>query len=130
MTTSKLTGREIAASKMLITMLTRKSAEGTTKGEEVRATVAASATSPSTPIYDVRVSINGVELDFHAFEAEIDRQFKDIVQRAAGELLKQTLGDKMDSLMEDVCNTLQVLNKSVQEKASEALGYNPWAESL
>lgn len=79
------------------------------------------------PVYDVRVSINGIELDFRDFAAEVQRQLDDMVVREAGELLKQTVDDKLGNLITDTHDALQRLNEGIQKRAAEMLGYNLWS---
>lgn len=74
------------------------------------------------------MSINGIELDFRDFATEVQRQLDDMVTREAGELLKQTVGDKLDALVADTHESLLRLNEGVQTKAAELLGYNPWKD--
>jgi len=118
----KLTTREVADSLLLISMIANNK-EGRA-GERIRETV--KGLPAGTPVYDVRVSINEIDLDFHDFAGEVQRQLVDMVRREAGELLKQTVGSKMDDLIASTHETLQRLNEGVQQKAADLLGYNPW----
>lgn len=128
--TSKLSTREVTDSRLLMIMIASKRSEKSRTSERVLRTVEAELRDKNAdaPVYDVRVSINGIELDFRDFAAEVQRQLDDMVTREAGELLKQTVGDKLDALVADAHASLQRLNEGVQTKAAELLGYNPWKD--
>ena len=126
----KLTTREVTDSRLLMIMIASRRGEKSRTAERVVQTVEAELRDKNaeTPVYDVRVSINGIELDFRDFAAEVERQLDDMVTREAGVLLKQAVGDKLDDLIADAHEALQRLNDGVQKKASELLGYNPWKD--
>ena len=127
----KLTTREVTDSRLLMIMIASRRGEKSRTAERVVQTVEAELRDKNaeTPVYDVRVSINGIELDFRDFAAEVQRQLDDMVTREAGVLLKQTVGDKLDDLIAEAHESLQRLNEGVQKKASELLGYDPWKEA-
>lgn len=124
----KLTTREVTDSVMLMTMIASNRGEKGRTVERVVQTVEAKLreTGEDMPVYDVRVSINGIDLDFRDFVDLVQRQLDDMVKREAGELLKQTVGDKLDELIFDAHESLRRLNEGIQKKAAELLGYNPW----
>jgi hypothetical protein len=127
----KLSTREVTDSRLLMIMIASRRGEKSRTAERVVQTVEAELRDKNaeTPVYDVRVSINGIELDFRDFAAEVQRQLDDMVTREAGVLLKQTVGDKLDDLIAEAHESLQRLNEGVQKKASELLGYDPWKEA-
>lgn len=126
---TKLTTREVTDSRLIMIMIAGKRGEKSRTAERVVQTVEAELREKNEdmPVYDVRVSINGIELDFRDFADEVQRQLDDMVTREAGELLKQTVGDKLDELIYDAHESLRRLNEGVQKKAAEMLGYNPWS---
>ena len=127
----KLSTREVTDSRLLMIMIASNRSSATSRTvDRVVQTVEAGLREQSadTPVYDVRVSINGIELDFRDFAVEVQRQLDDMVTHEAGELLKQTVGDKLDELIYDARESLKRLNEGVQKKAAELLGYNPWRD--
>lgn len=128
---TKLTTREVTDSKLIMIMIAGRRGEKSRTAERVVQTVDAELRekgSADLPVYDVRVSINGIELDFRDFADEVTRQLDDMVTREAGELLKKTVGDKLDDLIYEAHQSLERLNEGVQKKAAELLGYNPWKD--
>ncbi len=128
---TKLTTREVTDSKLIMIMIAGKRGEKSRTAERVVQTVEAELREKGDadlPVYDVRVSINGIELDFRDFADEVTRQLDDMVTREAGELLKKTVGDKLDDLIYEAHQSLERLNEGVQKKAAELLGYNPWKD--
>lgn len=128
----KLTTREVTDSRMLMIMISQRPGEqafGRTV-ERITRTVETElkAAGRDMPVYDVRVSINGVDLDFRDFASEVQRQLDDMVMREAGELLKQIVSDKLDDLMHEAHESITRLNDGVRKKAAELLGYNPWRD--
>lgn len=119
----KLTTREVADSRLLMIMIAACGGTNNRTVERVIQTVSAELRSKSmdTPVYDVRVSINGIELDFRDFAVEVQRQLDDMVMREAGELLKQAVEDKLGDLITDAHDALQRLNEGIQKKATEML---------
>jgi hypothetical protein len=128
----KLTTREVTDSRLLMIMIASQRGEKSRTAERVVQTGEAElrAKGSDMPVYDVRVTINGVELDFRDFAAEVQRQLDDMVTREAGELLKQTVGGKLDDLVADAHESLRRLNEGVQKKAAEMLGYSPWERDV
>ena len=129
---SKLTTREVTDSRLLMIMIAAGKPSGKSRTvERVVKTVEAElhGKNAELPVYDVRVSINGIDLDFRDFAAEVQRQLDDMVMHQAGELLKQTVGDKLDLLAADAHESLQRLNEGVQKRAADLLGYNPWQDT-
>lgn len=128
--TKKLTTREVTDSHLLMFMIAGSRGEKSRTAERLVQTVEAELRDKGadTPVYDVRVSINGIDLNFRDFITEIQRQLDDMVMRAAGDLLKQTVGDKLDDLIGEATRALRRLNEGVQKKAAEMLGYNPWKD--
>lgn len=131
----KLSTRELTDSRMLMIMISAGPSHGSKTVERVLATVdeelKAKKNEPGgehLPVYDVRVSVNGVELDFREFTAEVTRQLDDMVMREAGKLLKDLIGDKLGTLIEDAYQNLEKLNRGIRQKATELLGYNPWRD--
>ena len=130
-TATKLTTHEVADSLLLMTMIASTRGGKSRTAERIVKTAEAdlrSNNSADAPVYDVRVSINGVELDFRDFAEEVQRQLDDMVMREAGELLKQTVGDKLNDLINDTHTSLKHLHEGVKQKAVELLGYNPWKD--
>lgn len=128
---TKLTTREVTDSKLIMIMIAGKRGEKSHTAARVVQTVEAELREKGDadlPVYDVRVSINGIELDFRDFADEVTRQLDDMVMREAGELLKKTVGDKLDDLIYEAHQSLERLNEGVQKKAAELLGYNPWKD--
>ena len=125
----KLTTREVTDSRLLMIMIANCGGKNSRTAERVVQTVDAELRGQSAdmPVYDVRVNINGIELDFRDFAAEVQRQLDDMVMREAGELLKQTVDDKLGNLIADTHDSLQRLNEGIQKRAAEMLGYNPWS---
>lgn len=128
--TTKLTTREVTDSRLIMIMIAGKRGEKSRTAERVMQTVETELREKGAdmPIYDVRVSINGIELDFRDFADEVQRQLDDMVMRAAGDLLKQTVGTKLDDLIAEAHDSLERLNDGIQKKATEMLGYNPWSD--
>lgn len=129
---TKLTTREVTDSRLLMFMIAGDRGEKSRTAERVVQTVEAEMRAKGdadAPIYDVRLSINGIDLDFRDFSAEVQRQLDDMVMREAGELLKQTISDKLDTLIESTHEALLQLNEGIQKKATEMLGYNPWKDA-
>lgn len=125
----KLTTREVTDSRLLMIMIASCGGANSRTAERVVQTVEAELRdNPDTPVYDVRVSINGIELDFRDFAMEVQRQLDDMVMREAGELLKQTVEDKLNGVLSDAHASLQRLNEGIRERAVEMLGYNPWSD--
>lgn len=130
---TKLTTSEVTNSRLLMSMIAGKPGEKSRTAERVVQTVDAELRekgSVDLPIYDVRVSINGIELDFRDFTDEVTRQLDTLVMREAGELLKRTVGNQLDDLLRATYESLHRLNEGVQKKATELLGYNPWKDEL
>ena len=125
---TKLTTREVTDSRLIMIMIAGKRGEKSRTAKRVVQTVEAElrAKNEDMPVYDVRVSINGIELDFRDFTDEVQRHLDDMVMREAGELLKQTVGGKLDELIVDVHASLERLTEGVQKKAADLLGYTPW----
>lgn len=115
-TSKKLTAREVADSVMLMTMIAPH------KDKMRLAASALKGGSTEALVYDVRVSVNGIELDFREFAAEIQRQLDDMVRHEAGELVKQVIGRRLDDMVEDSYETLRLFNEGLQKKAYELLG--------
>ena len=83
------------------------------------------AESKDEPKYEVVLTINGVEHDFHAFAemlaATIDRH----VMVAATKLVRETIGTKLVDATESVVNALDDLRLGIRAEAGRLLGFDP-----
>lgn len=120
----KLTTREVVDSRMLMNMIGAG-------GRDTARRIAESVEKPKSgydpksehdPVYDVRVSINGIDLDFRDFAAEIQRQLNTLILDRATKLLDQVIGDRIGQLIEQTTASIQDLNLGIQRKAAELPG--------
>lgn len=72
--------------------------------------------------HDIRVIINGVEVDFVEFAKKVEKQLDSMVAEKAGELLKAKVYDMLEPFHDAVAE----FERGLKKQAADMLGYNPW----
>jgi hypothetical protein len=66
---------------------------------------------------EIKLTVNGVELDFRTTIAELDRQYEDLVKSAAGKLVEEKCKD-----LADLTGIIDAARKDLMRKMKEKLG--------
>ncbi len=124
--TTKLTARQAVDHPFLMTLLSGSRAQRGKLFERVMETVAQQPQEERT--YEVEVRVNGVELDFADFTDEVQRQFDEMVMRAARKLLDEQFADRFSEIS-DQCyaaeRAAKGLRNAMEAEARKAWGMPP-----
>lgn len=93
---AKLSTREFTNSVMLMTMVSAPNAERSKILERILETARRDGgiKTEDQKVYDVRITVNGIELDFEEFAKHANEQIDELVVEAAGDIVRGTLDPK------------------------------------
>lgn len=121
---TKLTTAEVAGNIMLMTLINSPNAMKSKALERVLAEIPSGAAARAK-ICDVKVSVNGVDLDFADFADFVNRQLDTLVTGAARDLVKELLGSRIQDLTDRYDAALRELTFGVEREAIRLLKRAP-----
>lgn len=80
--------------------------------------------TPNTPAYDVRVTINGIEVEFKDFAEEVNRQLDSLVSEKASEMIREIGFGQLDDIRERIQSQLENLADEVKNRVDDLLKVN------
>jgi hypothetical protein len=121
---TKLSTREIAASAMLMTAISSATADRKDLLGEVMRRAQAQYGEPTTPNdkrFEVQLFVNGVELDWPAFEAHASEQMEAMVREAAAGLVRHILHTDVQAALDRLTNAADMLATGIEAEAQRLL---------
>lgn len=122
-----LTTRQVTEHPFLLTLLSSKRARKRSKLLDL--VMAAAATRPDgEKTYDVKVSVNGIDLDFTDFTDNVVNQLDEMLMRAARKLLDEQFTDRFREVSEklyDAERHAKDLRNALENEVRKAWGMSP-----
>jgi hypothetical protein len=118
---TKLTTAQVGNNVMLMTLVSSPKAEKSEALERIMANNPVGF-KEHDEVYDVRVSINGIDLEFKDFAEEVNRQLDTLLAEAARDLVKELIGTRIQDLTERYDAALLELTDAVESEAARLLG--------
>ena len=121
---TKLSTHEITASAMLMTAISSTTAERKDLLGEVMRRAREQCGDPKTPNekrFEVQLFVNGVELDWKAFETHASEQMEAMVREAAAGLVRHILQTDVQAALDRLTNAADILATGIEAEATRLL---------
>ena len=121
---AKLSTHEITASAMLMTAISSATADRKDLlGEVMRRAQAqyGDAKTPGDKRFEVQLFVNGVELDWKAFETHASEQMEAMVREAAAGLVRHIIQTDVQAAVDRLTNAANILATGIEAEATRLL---------
>ena len=121
---TKLSTHEITASAMLMTAIASAAADRNDLLGEVMRRAQAQHGDPKTPNekrFEVQLFVNGVELDWKAFETHASELMEAMIREAAAGLVRHILQTDVQAALDRLTNAADILATGIEAEAARLL---------